>query len=217
MPRARAEHTSAEPVIVAHGLWMPGYETGVLRGRLQRAGFAPRLFRFRTVGESLAGNVAELARFAERVEGESVHFVGYSLGAIVTLKLLAERDVGRPGRAVCLGPPIRGSSAARRLAALPGGRRALGRSILDLLDQHGLPEWASPREIGIIAGDLPVGLGRLLNVLPGPNDGTVAVEETRLAGAADHIVLHVSHASMLFSADVATQTIEFLRQGRFVR
>ena len=62
-----------------------------------------------------------------------------------------------------------------------------------------------------------MGLGRLLSDLPEPNDGTVAVDETFLEGARDHIVLDVSHTQMLFSAEVAAQVVQFLREGRFAR
>jgi hypothetical protein len=41
------------------------------------------------------------------------------------------------------------------------------------------------------------------------------VSETRLPGAADHIVLHVSHMGMLVSPRVARETGSFLRDGRF--
>ena len=37
---------------------MPGWDTAVLRRRLQAAGFAPHLFRFPTVRETLARRVA---------------------------------------------------------------------------------------------------------------------------------------------------------------
>ncbi|HEV2286271.1 MAG TPA: hypothetical protein VGR80_09525, partial [Steroidobacteraceae bacterium] len=47
------------------------------------------------------------------------------------------------------------------------------------------------------------------------NDGTVAVSETRLPGATDHIVLPVSHLGMLVSARVAHETGRFLTEGRF--
>ena len=47
------------------------------------------------------------------------------------------------------------------------------------------------------------------------NDGTVAVSETRMPGATDHIVLPVSHLGMLLSARVARETGSFLTAGRF--
>jgi hypothetical protein len=60
-------------------------------------------------------------------------------------------------------------------------------------------------------------VGRLFGRLDGPNDGTVAVAETRLPGATDHIVVRASHFSILWSADAAIQVIAFLESGRFAR
>jgi hypothetical protein len=75
--------------------------------------------------------------------------------------------------------------------------------------------WAGERDLGVIAGDLSLGLGRLVGSLEGPNDGTVLVEETALEGASDHRVLRVSHSGMLFNRNVADETAAFLRDGRF--
>jgi hypothetical protein len=62
-----------------------------------------------------------------------------------------------------------------------------------------------------------LGLGRLFADLNADHDGTVLVEETRLPGAKDHIVLSTSHTGMLFSAEVAEQARWFLRTGTFRR
>jgi pimeloyl-ACP methyl ester carboxylesterase len=206
-----------ESVIVVHGLWMPGWETVLLRRRLRAAGFAPLLFCFATVGEGLQTNAERLRQFATRAPGETVHFVGYSLGGVVTVRMLETWSFERPGRVVCLGSPLNGSRSAHALARWPGGTRALGKSVLELNAVGGLPPWSSERELGIIAGRLAVGLGRMLGALVPPNDGTVAVDETELAGAKDHIVLPVSHTALLFSPGVAAQACHFLRHGRFRR
>jgi hypothetical protein len=67
----------------------------------------------------------------------------------------------------------------------------------------------------VVAGTLPIGLGRLIGPLPGPNDGVVTVEETGIAGMADRLVLPVSHSAMLVSARVADCVAAFLHEGRF--
>jgi hypothetical protein len=77
--------------------------------------------------------------------------------------------------------------------------------------------WSRARDLGVIAGDLGFGLGRLVGPLGAPSDGTVRLEETELEGTADRIVLRVSHTGMLFSAAVAKQAGAFLRSGRFSR
>ena len=51
--------------------------------------------------------------------------------------------------------------------------------------------------------------------VPEPSDGVVTVEETRLAGLSDHIVLPVSHSGMLVSAQAARQVAVFLERGAF--
>ena len=71
------------------------------------------------------------------------------------------------------------------------------------------------RDIGVIAGTKPYGAGRFFRVFDEPGDGTVAVSETRIAGAARHLELPVTHTGMLFSREVADQAICFLKSGRF--
>jgi hypothetical protein len=57
-----------------------------------------------------------------------------------------------------------------------------------------------------------IGIGALLTA---PHDGTVSVEETRLAGLSDHCTVDATHTGLLFSPDVADRTIAFLRNGTF--
>jgi hypothetical protein len=55
----------------------------------------------------------------------------------------------------------------------------------------------------------------LLGRMEGPNDGTVLVSETVLAGAAAQLRLRVSHMGLPYSRRVADETATFLRDGRF--
>jgi len=121
-----------------------------------------------------------------------------------------------PGRIVFTGSPVRGSRSARRLIQLPLGRRLLGRTGTEVLagppvERH----WSGSRDLGIIAGDLGLGLGKLLGPMHGPSDGTVLVEETELPGAADRLRLPVSHTGLMFSPEVARQAAAFLERGHF--
>ena len=49
-----------------------------------------------------------------------------------------------------------------------------------------------------------------------PNDGVVAVSETKFPEMRDHIVLDVNHTGMLLSRRVVEQACAFLRNGAFV-
>jgi hypothetical protein len=92
--------------------------------------------------------------------------------------MLAEYPESRSGRVILAGSPYNGSLAAKRISGALLGKRFLGRSMLQWMEQE-LPDTAdSGREIGIIAGQRSLGGGRLISRLPKPNDGVVTVEET---------------------------------------
>ena len=76
-------------------------------------------------------------------------------------------------------------------------------------------QWRGERELGIIAGTLPLGFGRLMGPFAAPSDGTVLVEETHMPGAKQHLSMRTTHSGMVYSARVARQIASFLRDGRF--
>ena len=201
-------------VVLVHGLWMPGAETALLRRRLSRAGFGTQQFSYRSVTDDVRANAQRLADFLHNVPGEAVHLIGHSLGGVIVVKALQDHPIKRIGRVVCLGAPLQGSNAAQALARLPGGQRLIGKSMPAFLG-GAVDPWTAPLDLGLIAGSSPVGGGQLLGGLASPHDGTIAVEETRLEGATEHIVLQVSHLSMLWSGAVANQVVSFLQSGRF--
>jgi len=212
-----ARSSSRASVVAVHGLWMIGGVMAILRWRIEPRGFDVRSFSYQSIRMSLDANAARLAEFVASVPGDTVHLLGHSLGGVVIRAMLERHPLDRPGRIVCLGPPFAGSVTAERVARLPGGSHVIGRSMRDLLARGGFTTAVAGREIGVIAGRMPIGLGRLFGTFAGPNDGMVAVEETRFAGAADHIVLPVAHTSLLWSAEVARQTAWFFEHGRFRR
>jgi len=119
------------------------------------------------------------------------------------------------GRVVLLGSPVQGSHAARAVAAWSLGPHLLGRLAAAELTRREPRIWRGARELGIIAGSRSAGMGRLFADLPAPNDGTVAVDETQIAGAKEHVVLDVSHTGMLLSSSVADAVVRFLERGAF--
>lgn len=203
-----------ETIVFVHGLWTPGAELFVLRRRLRAKGYEDRLFPYHSMLDDLEANAARLAAYLDATPGDTIHLIGHSLGGVIAVKALQNHPVGRPGRIVCLGSPLSGSSAARRLIRLPGGRRLLANS-KDGLTERVLSPWSGPGELGVIAGTVPMGLGRLLGGLPLPNDGVISVEETRLPGMSAHVALPASHFSLLLSKTVANQVLNFLHSGRF--
>lgn len=203
-----------ETVVLVHGVLVPGGELRLLAHRLRQRGFNPVIFRYPSRRSDLRRNAEALARFAATRKGTAVHFVGHSLGGLVILQALRQAGLPR-GRVVLLGTPVQGSRVAQRLSRYGPGRWLLGKSTEGGLLQAE-PPWDYDRDIGIIAGTLPVGIGRVFSDLPGEHDGTVTVAETEVAGATDRIVVPVTHTGLVVSRAVARQVCAFLQHGYFI-
>jgi pimeloyl-ACP methyl ester carboxylesterase len=203
-------------VILVHGLWLRGFSLCVQRRWLARSGFCVRSFSYPSVQRGLDANSLALSRYIFATSGHTIHLVGHSLGGLVILNMLAQSPDPRIGRVVLVGSPCGGSHCAAVLLKLPVLSLILGRSIGDSLARS---SWTLPAgvEAGVLSGSRSFGLGRLVPGLPRPNDGVVAVEETRLAGSRDAITVHVSHSEMLVSRRCAVQIASFLKHGHFLR
>jgi pimeloyl-ACP methyl ester carboxylesterase len=213
-PRRAYKKPMAEHVILLHGVWMRGLTLFSLARRLRRAGYSVGVFDYASVFGDAAATCERLRSRMREARADRVHLVGHSLGGIVALEATRRmRDLPR-GHVVCLGPPLQGSSAARLLAHFPGGRWILGANHNALVD--GVERWDGSRPVGVVAGRMPFGFGIGIGaLLTAPHDGTVSVEETRLAGLSDHCTVDATHTGLLFSPDVADRTIAFLRNGTF--
>jgi len=198
-------------VVLLHGIWNAKVWLAPLAARLREAGFEPDILGYPSV---FSGPDATLPGLIEHISaGGETMLVGHSLGGMMALEALRHAPDLPVTRVVCLGSPLRGSDTARQVAGLGWAAPVLGLSA-DLL-QRGFERWEGNAEVGMVAGNIPKGVGRLFSALDGDSDGTVAVEETRLPGLADHCVVASSHSGLVFSADAARQAVAFLRDGRF--
>jgi pimeloyl-ACP methyl ester carboxylesterase len=211
------ESAKAEIVVFVHGLWMTGMELFYLRRLVRDAGYRVEQFSYRTISGSLDHNAEILRDFLESLDAPAVHLVGHSLGGLLILRMFETLEYDLAGRVVFIGSPVQGSQTAKALAATRFGSVALGKSGGEGLTDSIRHEWRFRNELGVIAGTAGVGIGRAISELPEPNDGTVAVEETRISGATDSIDLPVTHSGMAISRQVADQIVHFVRQGRFER
>ena len=200
----------SRPVILLHGLWMPGLAMHWLDTRLSAAGFDTQVFTYASVAD---GPDRAVPRLVEAIGAREVDVVAHSLGGLIALQALCDVPDLPIRRVVCLGSPLRGSGAAAGMLRWPASGFLLGRSATLL--QSGFPCWEGRAEVGVVAGRVPHGLGAFFGRFDGEHDGTVAIDETRLPGATDHVVVAASHSGLLFSAEAAGQAVAFLRHGRF--
>jgi len=205
-------------VVFVHGLFLNGAEFTLLRRRLVAAhGFESHRFSYPTVRGSIAATLAQLTRFVGGIDADRIHFVGHSLGGVVLCRYFERERCERVGRVVLLGSPVVESRSARAVARHQWLRRVLGPLVAEeLLEPCDPRTWNCERELGVIAGTRPMGLGRFFARFDEPSDGTVAVSETRLPGHKAHLVMPVSHMGLLLSGVVARQVANFLDDGRFI-
>ncbi len=209
-------------VVCLHGVWMPGAVMTLVKRRLENEyQFQAQLFSYPSIRGTLDENALSLAAFIKQQELDNVHLVGHSLGGVVSLRMLALKPEAPVERVVCLGSPLCGSRAASYLNGTDWGDTILGKSLTEGVVDEAANQWArdvcASREIGVIAGTIPVGVGQLLTSFDGDNDGTVAVAETRLPGIKDHICLAVNHKGLVVSNNVIDQAAAFLKRGEFLR
>jgi pimeloyl-ACP methyl ester carboxylesterase len=207
---------AAQHVVYVHGLWMPGGESRLLAYRLLREfGLEVHAFPYSAGTWGMEEITAQLQSFVRTLDVPAVHFVGHSLGGLVIYRFFERYPEQLPGRAVFLGTPCLESRAAVQAGRSRFVSVLMGPSVADELLRPRERSWTFGGALGIIAGTQSIGLGQFLAGFEEECDGTVAVSETRLAGAADHITLPVSHMGMLVSPRVARETGLFLTNGRF--
>lgn len=209
--------STAVDVVYVHGLWMSGGESLFLRRRLANEfGLQVHPFRYSAAHSTMTEITARLQSFVESLETPRVHFVGHSLGGLVIYRFLERFPQQPPGRAVFLGTPCLASRAAEQAGQFRLVASLMGQPVTDELLQPQERRWTmDDRPLGIIAGTQRIGVGQYLAQFEEDCDGTVAVSETRLPGATDHLSLPVSHLGLLVSARVARETGLFLQEGRF--
>lgn len=154
------------------------------------------------------------------LQTDALYFVTHSMGGVLAQLYLAKYRPSRLHRVVMLGPPNGGSevtdflkeTAPYRAFYGPAGQQ-LGTKRLQSAGRLPPPDYS----VGIIAGNKTIDPISSFFIVPQPNDGRVSVENTRLNGMTDHIVLGATHSGLLRHQGAINQTISFLRDGRFSR
>jgi hypothetical protein len=162
----------------------------------------------------------------EHLDGiTEIHFVCHSLGNLVVRRYVGESTAAQPRwkvdprikRMVMLGPPNHGARFAQHFKDNKLFDLLLGPSGKQLAAQWSEVEKGlavPPFEFGIIAGCAKS--ARLENpLLDGDNDLVVRVEETKLKGACDFLIVPCSHGDMLDDPHVRRCVRRFLQEGCF--
>jgi pimeloyl-ACP methyl ester carboxylesterase len=214
--RKEVSHATEQAAVLVHGLWMTGWVLYLQKRRLERCGFRTYLFSYSTVRKNIEHNASELVRFIEGIAESRIYLIGHSLGGLLILRMMKESPDPRVERVVLMGSPYGDCQAGRAFGEWKAGRYLLGKTLSEWMQSEKAP-WVRNAELGVIAGSRRLGLGMLFTRFESENDGVVTVEETKVPGMSDHIVLEVGHSEMMFSSRVIDAACEFFRHGRFMR
>lgn len=150
-------------------------------------------------------------------DSRKIHFVTHSYGGIVVRQYAQQHPSPRLGRVVMLAPPNQGSELVEDAKGtfltklvVPPTARALGTAANDVPRSLGRVGF----ELGVIAGDRS--WNPLFSLLiPGPDDGQIAVKDARAPGTTDFLRVHATHTFMMRNETVIRHALHFLERGRF--
>ena len=223
LPRPRGE-----TVVLVHGMIRTGKCFAKLAGELREAGFETVSVDYPSTRQSLRASAAMLGEVTDGLLREqdpadpvTLHFVCHSAGGLI-VRAWGEANADAPvGRTVLMGVPNGGAAMADRVRGLPliGGSLDLlwGSAAGELSTTEGetLSGLPAPRgEFATIAGCRGAE-GGYNPLIPGDDDGTVAVREARLTGEADHLAVRgAGHSFLMTNPAVRAATVRFLTGGR---
>ena len=151
-------------------------------------------------------------------ERKTIHFVGYSMGALLIRVILSKYHYNNLGRVVQLAPPNQGSKVVDRLKNNWLYKKIYGPAGQQLITdqteiEHLLTE--IDYEVGIIAGSKSIDPISSLFIIKAQDDGKIAIERTKLPGVNSHAIVKASHTFFPSKKEVQTQAVHFFKNGYF--
>jgi len=205
-------------IVLVHGFGRGKMAMWRIAGRLEDAGYIVHRIGYQTINRTVNEVIDDVSKQINDCCIESnttVHFVGHSMGGLMIRAYLQKNKFKPLGKTVMIGTPNKGTTVADEFkdshivkSILPIGL-SLGTDASSFPNQLDVPYYP----VGIIAGIVDNDSNN--GYLPGPDDGLVAVESTKVPGMADFILIETSHTMMRYNEEVAKQVITFLKQGKF--
>lgn len=211
---ALAEHDlppiEGEAVVVLHGLGRSRKSMSGMAQSLAEGGFVPIRLDYPSTRRPLEKHVEQVVELIAHLDVERVSFVTHSLGGIIARGALAHPNLNvNAHRVVMCAPPSQGAALARvlktRVPSVFGA--VMGPTGYQLAAGVEYPEPSVP--FMIIAGSRgPKGLNPWLE---GDDDGIVALEETKLPGMSEHVVVDAIHTFVMDHPESRRAAVRFLR------
>jgi len=206
-------------VVLLHGLARGHGSMARLDGYLRKHGFETWSHTYPSRRHSIAYLASALTDQLVDVAGDRpLYAVTHSMGGIIVRHFRDPRLHWT--RIVMLAPPNRGSQLAAGLVRNPLFKWFYGPAATELADASAWPE--PPAPFAVIAGTRNLALSNVTSWTVGRrfpagvrNDGTVAVDETKLPGMAAFAEVDATHTWIMNSVEAWHLTNAYLRNGRF--
>lgn len=195
-------------LLLVHGLWRTPLSFLTLMRRLRARGYHTESFAYAAVAQRYDAIVDRLVHALERLAGSGPYaLIGHSLGGVLLRSALPRMGGPPPHHLVMLGTPNRRPRLAGRLGMNWMYQHLTGECGANLASPDfyaGLPVPQVPYTIVAGTGGLH---GRWNPFGDEPNDGLVAVSETRVRDDDPIVLLPVGHTFMM-SQDAVRAVIE---------
>lgn len=212
-------------VLVLHGLLRSRQAMRPMCDYLEEKGdFQVLTVSYASTRADITAHARSLARVVTNLgdDVKEINFVAHSMGNLVIRRYLGgacalvPKERRLPKRTVMLAPPNNGSKLAERFRDNNIFRSFWGVSGIEIAELNKLQEHlATPPSFGIIAGGRGTENGNN-PWIPGDDDFVLSVDETRLPGARDFLVVPVLHGLIMVDERVKECTLRFLEEGHFV-
>ncbi len=209
-----------ESVILLHGLGDVKLSMLKLENALKDEGYTTKNIGYFTTGETIESlaekKLSKVIEQYEKIGFEKIHFVTHSMGGLIVRYYLQANDLPMGSRIVMLSPPNHGSEVADHFQESSFYKILVGDVGKELTtDSNILLELKQiVPEIGIIAGNKSSN-PYFSKLIPGEDDGRVAVDNTKLIEMKDFMVVPSTHLTIKYNDEVIQQTVFFLKNGKF--
>ncbi len=210
-----------ERIVLIHGWGRHNGALAYMGERFERLGYEVHLIDYhsmRSLTEIMREVEAQLSQCCI-TDNRKTHYVGHSTGGLLIRSYLSTHRPTNLGHTVVFGTPSQGAALADK-AREYWFFDIVEDSAASELGTHPNAFWRTLKKpnypIGVIAGNYP-GSVSPPEIIPGPDDGIVAVRETQFDGMTDFVEVHVNHNAMRNDDDTFWHIISFLKNGLFIK
>lgn len=190
-------------LLLVHGLWRTPLSLLLLVRRLRSWGYHTELFGYVAVAQGYDAIVSRLVLRLERLARAGPYAViGHSLGGVLLRSALSHLAGPQPQHLFMLGTPNRPPRLARVLGVRWVYRRIMGECGVNLSSPQFYASLPLPQVPYTIVAGTAGPKGRWSPFGYEPNDGIVAVSETRICDDDPLVLLPVTHTFMMNNAMV---------------